>query len=477
MKRHFYKTIYFPALVCLLFMPQTAFCQQAEDLPKGKIIEKVFCKTDASLSYALYLPTNYSVGKKWPIVYGFDPAARGLLPVGQFKEAAEKYGYIVVGSNDSRNGPGVSLNKITAAIWADTHERFALDERRVYTTGFSGGARVASAVAYSLQGAVAGVIACGAGFHQNLTPSKALPFVFFATIGTEDFNMPELRALNQSLDDFDIPHRLAIFEGAHEWASSALCVEAIEWMELQAMRLNKQAKNSALIDELLNQRLEKAKLEETAQNLFKAYLLYSALAEDFKGLRDVAEFESKSKQLREAKFVKEQMKQEREEDQRQTKYLRDLMTLKESLKDFDNRAVAFSELKSSIANFKKRADAKENSSERQVVRRTLGAFFAGAFEGAQALMFAKSYGAAAANLEIAALVRPESAGIFFTLGRAYALNGDKKKALEALKMAIEKGFANAAELESNEAFNALRNEVEFKKIVEELKKKAPSQTK
>src|SRR5688572_27096883 len=110
MKQNFFLSI-FCITVGFVFNSETAFCQQAEEFPKGKVIEKVVCKADASLSYALYLPSNYAANKKWPVVYGFDPGARGLMPVEQFKEAAEKYGYIVIGSNDSRNGPAINLNK------------------------------------------------------------------------------------------------------------------------------------------------------------------------------------------------------------------------------------------------------------------------------------------------------------------------------------------------------------------------------
>ena len=477
MKRRFLKTFFLLISLSFLLVPQTALCRQTEEFPTGKVIEKVICKADASFSYALYLPSNYAANKKWAIVYGFDPAARGRMPVEQFKEAAEKYGYILVGSNDSRNGPGVSLNKILQTIWTDTHERFSIDEKRVYTSGFSGGARAASAVAYSLQGAVAGVIACGAGFHPNISPSKSIPFAFFATIGTEDFNMPELRTLDQALNDFDIAHRVKIFEGGHAWASSQLCTEAMEWMQLQAMKTGRAQKNEPWIDELWKRELEQAKAFEASQDVYQTYLIYSAIASDFKGLRETAEAENRAKQVKETKQVKDQIRQQREEDQRQIKMMRELLTLKDSLHDYDNRAVALSELKNAIANLKKKAEAKENSSERMVVRRTLGAFSANSFEGAQALLFAKNYSAAAANLEIAALVRPESAGIFFSLARAYALNGNRKKALEALKTAVEKGLTDPAAVEQNEAFIALREDAEFKKIVGELKRKAESQTK
>ena len=184
---------------------------RAQELAAGQIIERVACKADQSQSYALFLPSNYKPDRKWPIIYCFDPGARGTLPVERFKEAAEKYGYIVVGSNNSRNGPGVPLDAIINTLWEDTHSRLAIDEARIYTAGFSGGARVACAVGYMSKGKVAGVIACGGGFPQNILPSRSIPFVFFGAAGIDDFNLIEVKRLAKSLDEFAIPSRVALF--------------------------------------------------------------------------------------------------------------------------------------------------------------------------------------------------------------------------------------------------------------------------
>ena len=78
---------------------------QANTIPKGQIVERLECVNDSSQSYALYLPANYTPDRKWPILYALDPGARGKTPVEHFREAAEKYGWILAGSNNSRNGP------------------------------------------------------------------------------------------------------------------------------------------------------------------------------------------------------------------------------------------------------------------------------------------------------------------------------------------------------------------------------------
>jgi hypothetical protein len=88
----------------------------ADDFPRGEIIQKVSCLSDAEQSYALYLPTAYTPAKRWPIIYCFDPAARGSLPLERFRQAAEKYGLIIVGSNNSRNGPDSPLALILRTL-------------------------------------------------------------------------------------------------------------------------------------------------------------------------------------------------------------------------------------------------------------------------------------------------------------------------------------------------------------------------
>src|SRR4051812_18831240 len=88
------------ALVFLLALACSASAQQPALAP-GAIVERVVTGADATQSYALYLPSNYTPQKKWPVIFGFDPGARGKVPVALFRDAAEKYGYIVAASNNS----------------------------------------------------------------------------------------------------------------------------------------------------------------------------------------------------------------------------------------------------------------------------------------------------------------------------------------------------------------------------------------
>src|SRR5580704_10769844 len=116
------------------------------DLPPGKIVTHVLCADDAAQSYALYLPSNYASDRSWPVIYAFDPAGRGQNPVERYRAAAEKYGYIVAGSNNSRNGSWAVSQAALTAMTRDVAARFRIDDRRTYVAGMSGGSRVALAV-------------------------------------------------------------------------------------------------------------------------------------------------------------------------------------------------------------------------------------------------------------------------------------------------------------------------------------------
>src|SRR5262249_34853394 len=155
----------------------------------------VKCANDASQSYALYLPSKYDPVRSWPVIFAFDPGARGRVPVERYQAAAEKYGYIVAGSNNSRNGPWEVSTNAARAVFPDVTGRFNIDQKLIYLAGMSGGARGVMGIALG-QHDVAGVIASSAGFPDSKT-RKSVQFPVFMTAGTEDFNLIKMRRLDR----------------------------------------------------------------------------------------------------------------------------------------------------------------------------------------------------------------------------------------------------------------------------------------
>src|SRR6476646_8364363 len=181
----------------------------------GTVHGSVATLADASNSYALYLPSAYSPAKRWPLLLVFDPFARGEVSVKLFHEAAEKYGFIVVGSNNSKNfeDPSAAIR----VLWADVKERYAVDPRRIYTAGLSGGARVASTVALACRNCIAGVIANSAGLPNGAATPGPEAADWFLVAGTTDFNYPEQLHLKESFDARKVVSRFVVYDGPHNW--------------------------------------------------------------------------------------------------------------------------------------------------------------------------------------------------------------------------------------------------------------------
>src|SRR5581483_5265021 len=341
-----------------------------------------------------------------------------------------------------------------------------------YTAGFSGGARVACGVGYMFSGSVAGVIACGAGFPPAVSPSTSTPFVLFGTAGVEDLNYFELKTLGHNLDAFSIPNRIATFDGGHAWAPVSLCTEAIEWMQLQAMKSGRRTRDEGIINSLFNGELAKAKADESAEKVYAAYLDYSALTKDFKGLKDITFYEKRVSGLRNTKEVKSAIKDEDNEQREQG----DLEKLFVSLLNGMTRASAStsgskSMMQDLIDGLKKQSEDQQNTSKRLVARRSLTSFSIMTSEQAAEFMASTRYFEAATYLSVATLIQPNNARLSFNLARAYSLSKQRKEALDALNKAIEKGFTDVKQLESNKDFDYIREDPQFKNLVATLKGK------
>ena len=244
----------------------------------GVLVPRQICLAQPDQSYALYVPSHYAQDKRWPIVYAFDPAGRGNLPVELLKDAAERYGYILLGSNNSRNGSWKMEAEAAQAMNEDSHALLAIDDRRVYFAGFSGGARVASEIAQRCNCA-AGVILNGAGFSAGASPSRGAVFAVFAAVGDFDFNYPEVADLDEKLEQADFPHLFRPFEGSHEWAPAEVMDEALAWFRLVAMKQNREPRDNGFVD------TEKAKmvvranvLEQSGKNFPRELILFLELS-------------------------------------------------------------------------------------------------------------------------------------------------------------------------------------------------------
>lgn len=472
-------------LAAMVVVGVTAVSATAADgeIPKGQIVSKVVCSKIPEQSYAIYVPSSFTPDRKWPVLYCLDPAARGDEPLTRFREAAEKFGWIVVGSNNSRNGRIQTSFDAVKAIWDDSHARFPIDDTRIYLTGFSGGSRMASSVAVACETCAAGVIGCGAGFSYSIspinhTPEQPLRFAYFGTVGTDDFNYPEMVQLDAALAPLHVRHALRRFEGGHDWAPSDLCVDALAWMEIQAMKSGIRTRDDAIVDEFYTKSLRRAEAFETAHAPYDAYLAYLEASELFAGLKDVEAINAKVASLKSSKEVKNSLKDEDEQAKRQEAIIREITGYAEARKaqDQDQKLLLMQEFRRRTARLRDQARAEKDSRDRRIARRALHSIFAVYYEGAYQKTLDEKHAEAVEMLEVAVEVAPRWPGVYYDLACAYARVGNKKKTMESLKTAIEKGFNNPKALRTEPAFESIRTDAEFTKIVDAASAKAAQES-
>lgn len=247
---------------------QTIANSSPDSFQTGNLIPKVICKNDASNSYALYIPAKRN-NSPLPVIYFFDPHGIGSLPLNKYKALADKYNFILIGSNNSKNGNDWNTaEKIWNTISADTKNRLKTDNNRIYTCGFSGGGKVASYIALH-HNEVKSVIVGGAALPDG-TPPGNFNFNFTILTGEGDMNMTDLLETDNELGRTQTTHRIIFFNGIHEWAPESVMNIAFAGLQLDAMRKQLIAKDETFISNFVQEN------KETFTNFFNSSKLINA---------------------------------------------------------------------------------------------------------------------------------------------------------------------------------------------------------
>jgi predicted esterase len=460
--------------LCILAWPASAqqvsaTGENSRDFPVGTIVPKIAALAKPEQSYALYLPSQYSQGKLWPIVYAFDPGARGKMPVQLMKDAAERYGYIVVGSNNSRNGSWKIEAEAAQAMLLDTQERLAIDVRRAYFAGFSGGARVAARLA-QLCKCAAGLLLNGAGFQPEVSGAPDGAVAVFAAVGTYDFNYAEIVRMDDALEKLHYAHFLRAFDGPHQWAPSSAMAEALAWFRMQAMKSSRDGQDDSFIAAFARQEAEHAHAFEQSGDVYLAWKEYRQAAEAIAGLADNADLRAKAEALEKDKAVREGVKREKQEFDEQDQLTRDISSGLAALRENQpNRAEIRTDIGRRIFDLRDRAEHEKRAERVRVLKRALAGVMVQAMEAGLERLDQKDPAQARDYFELACEADPDSVWALSNLAVSKALNGDRKGALEALHRAKSKSKETEQFkdwLKEEPSFAKLRGSSEFGALLE-----------
>jgi pimeloyl-ACP methyl ester carboxylesterase len=374
--------------------------------------------------------------------------------------AAETHGVILVASNNSRNGSWSESFKAAQAIFDDTWSRFSIDTSQVYSCGFSGGARVATALAVN-SGRIAGVIACGAGFPTvaEYQPRADMKFVWIGVVGNRDMNYLEVHKIHEKLSGWKGHSHVIEFDGRHQWPSADTMLLAMDLLQLEMMRTGKGSAKGV-------GRLRKRAADYAAQGRgYEAGTFLLGLTEAFPdqfGAEDRKQAESWLAEKESIRKARTQEKTFRDEEELQRKYSEQFI-LDLSQPD-DSAAARFWKEEADLLHKLQRSKSPDKA---RMADRLINQLWVRCYEMGQHARESDNDRSLATYCLIWSCVQPQSIYANYLAARAFAKLDKKKFALDYLQKAIDCGMKDPEKLEE-EDFSSIRETRTFVKLKEKL---------
>ncbi len=432
------------------------------NLIPGKI-QTVKASKDSLVSYSLYIPQKYSASKAYPIVYLFDPKGNGNLPVEKYQKLADQFEMILAGSYNSENG--LSWDKIQPKIMLmmeDCKYKLSIDKNRIYTSGFSGGARIASGMAISGD-EIKGVIGCGGGFPGK-SNNIGYPFDFYGIVGEEDFNLGEMRQLDMSMNNSGMTHYISEVKGGHHWPEVQEMHAAFLWLKMNAMRENVVPKNKSLLDSLANAGMAEIKLKKKKNEHYEALVACKKWISFLKDLKSVEAFKSEGNSLFQSESVKATLAQNSIIEEKEMELTRKFWSA------FEKEDMQW--WKSNYSNL---LTLSQNSmlsrEERSMYKRIKGFLGLAAFSFSNSAIQQTDYEKALKFLQIYELVEPENSEHAYLQAKVYAAKGNWKLAHSSLKKAVSLGFTDNLRVDEDKIFKDAPDKREYKLLLSQAEKR------
>jgi len=453
-------------LGCIFLSMSVVWTQDAIPFNRGEVVERIYLKGQSGESFALYLPNTYNPKDPMPALFIFDPAARGVVGVEAFKDAAEAVGWMVIASNDSRNGPYERSFGQANRLFADVLSRFNVDGGHIYVAGFSGGARLATTLAV-LSDQIRGVIACGAAFSPNpgQIPAPGAHFAYAGIVGNRDMNFQEMRKARDWLAKIELPHRLFFFNGGHQWPPEDQVQRAVHWMAFQTG-----AASPALQPELYHYYFERER--SLADSLFRngCYFEsageYQKLIDQFGGSYPMDSARVRLPRITAMGTYRKQKRLEEDLGEKEAALRRRFSDRFRDEVEASPPPEKFTWWQREMARLEAKYASSEREGERNLGARIQNVLFAMPFEASNQWRGQNEYDKSRYCARLLTVLFPENAYTRVRLAEEYALIHKEGEMMASLQKAKELGYSDVSSLRDNPLFQPYlhRDDFPFREI-------------
>ncbi len=293
-------------LLFLCFCITSAYYATAQQLTlkKGVLINTIKVVDSVPESFSLYLPTSFDASKTWPILFVFDVEGKGRQAMGMFRQSAEELGYILAASNDVHDSLPISQNiLISNRMFNKIFSMLPVHKSRVYTAGFSNGARLASTIPLFIK-EIEGVISCGADIRTVELLNRRNTFHFIGIIGREDYNYKEMITFRKTLNKIKFPNHLLKFDGGHQWPNIESIQTAMEILTLASMSKGNVEKDNSFIDRNFEENINKINTLVNSNKLLDANELIEETIAVYRDFKPIDSLKEKKKLLKKNKWYR-----------------------------------------------------------------------------------------------------------------------------------------------------------------------------
>jgi len=256
--------------------------QSPADVPDGFL--KDYESTDQR--FELYVPASYNAERPAPLILFISPGQKGT-GLAQFRALCDREGVLFASPHQAGNQtPGPRRVRIVMDTLDEVRRRYRIDPDRTYIGGFSGGGRIAFAIATALPEYFGGILPVCAGGElrpESWLRQRVIDRLRIALItGEKDFNRGEIERLTQTqLSSVGVNSRVWTASGlGHGIPSDQTLSEAYHWLEeglKDRQKLAKRFSASSLSDAPSRQEWARRLFAEAQLRLKSKALTYSGL--------------------------------------------------------------------------------------------------------------------------------------------------------------------------------------------------------
>jgi tetratricopeptide (TPR) repeat protein len=292
--------------------------------------------------------------------------------------------------------------------------------------------------------------------------------VFFGAAGTTDYNFDEMWALDTVLDRANLPHRVTYFDGPHAWPPAATLIEAVEWMELMAMRFGLKPRDARWIDSTLSAAMTRAATLAQAGDEYHAWRRYRTIVSDFEGLGDVRPAAARLAELAKSEVVRRTEHHIAETVRAQEGYNERLATFLGQYRRSTPEPLERSLQKVQLEALERRAASSDSIDANAAERGLEQLWVYTSFYEPQDYLDRGDPTRALSILGVAQAMRPNHPDVCFNRARALARLGQDDQAVEALECAA-RSVISADRIENDPDLRSLGREPAFRALVTRLR--------